>query len=189
MSTTRTGTINRVFWQILAITLVLFALAVSLIRGLLPHIPEVRTELIDYLDSEYQLHVQMDKLSAEWQAFGPALTINNLVLPPQDNLPITVVSNNVHIKLDFWQSLLTLSPQVETVVFDGLKVALNLDQLTATDDNTKPSDKATLDWLYALLLEQLGHFSITDASLQLVSKQHDYRPIFIDNLLWQVSLL
>lgn len=187
MSTTRTGTINRVFWQILAITLVLFALAVSLIRGLLPHIPEVRTELIDYLDSEYQLHVQMDKLSAEWQAFGPALTINNLVLPPQDNLPITVVSNNVHIKLDFWQSLLTLSPQVETVVFDGLKVALNLDQLTATDDNTKPSDKATLDWLYALLLEQLGHFSITDASLQLVSKQHDYRPIFIDNLLWQNS--
>ncbi|AZG71850.1 YhdP family protein [Shewanella livingstonensis] len=187
MSTTQAVTINRIFWQILAITLVLFALVVSLIRGLLPHVPEVRTELIGYLQNEYQLHVQMDELSAEWQAFGPALTVKNLVLPPQDNLPITVISENVHIKLDFWQSLFTLSPQVETVVFDGVKVALNLDELAATDEHTKATDKANLDWLYGLLLEQLGHFSITDASLQLVSKQHDYRPIFIDNLVWQNS--
>ncbi|MBO1896572.1 TIGR02099 family protein [Shewanella sp. BF02_Schw] len=185
MSTTQAVTINRLCWQILAIALVLFALVVSLIRGLLPHIPEVRTELIHYLESEYQLHVQMDKLSAEWQAFGPALTVNNLVLPPQDNLPITVISENVHIKLDFWQSLFTLSPQIETVVFDGVKVALNLDELAASDDQATVGDKANLDWLYGLLLEQLGHFSITDASLQLVSKQHAYQPIFIDNLLWQ----
>jgi uncharacterized protein (TIGR02099 family) len=188
VSTTQAVTINRIFWQILAITLVLFALVVSLIRGLLPHIPEVRTELIDYLQSEYQLHVQMDELSAEWQAFGPSLTVNNLVLPPQDNLPITVISENVHIKLDFWQSLFTLSPQVETVVFDGVKVALNLDQLSpASDEHTQPDAQANLDWLYKLLLEQLEHFSVIDASLQLVSKQQHYRPIFIDNLVWQNS--
>jgi uncharacterized protein (TIGR02099 family) len=187
VSTTQAVTINRLSWQILAIALVLFALVVSLIRGLLPHIPEVRTELVDYLQNEYQLHVQMGELSAEWQAFGPALTVSNLVLLPQDNLPITVISENVHIKLDFWQSLLTLSPQIETVVFDGVKVALNLDELASTDENATAGDMANLDWLYGLLLEQLGHFSITDASLQLFSKQQDYRPIFIDNLLWQNS--
>lgn len=187
MSTTRAATINRICWQILAITLVLFALAVSLIRGLLPHIPEVRTELVNYLYSEYHLQVQMDELNAEWQAFGPALTIKNLNLPPQELLPITVISQNVHIKLDFWQSLFTLSPQVETVVFDGVKVALNLDQLPANgvSDNSQP--QANLDWLYHLLLEQLAHFSITDASLQLMSSEHDYRPIFIDNLEWHNS--
>ncbi|MGI2170301.1 YhdP family protein [Shewanella sp. MF05960] len=191
MSTTRAATINRICWQILAITLVLFALAVSLIRGLLPHIPEVRTELVNYLYTEYHLQVQMDELNAEWQAFGPALSIKNLNLPPQASLPMTVISQNVHIKLDFWQSLFTLSPQVETVVFDGVSVALNLDQLSTNDDsdhrdnNSQP--QANVDWLYHLLLEQLAHFSITDASLQLISSEHDYRPIFIDNLEWQNS--
>ncbi|MGX9461965.1 YhdP family protein [Shewanella sp. A14] len=169
----------------MAISLVLFALVVSLIRGLLPHIPEVRTELVTYLESKYQLHVQMDELNAEWQAFGPALTVKNLVLPPQDNLPITVISQNVHIKIDFWQSLFSLSPQIETVVFDGVKVALDLDQLTTGGNPSEADNHANLDWLYSLLLEQLGHFSITDASLLLVSQQHDYRPIFVDNLLWQ----
>jgi len=185
VSTTRTVTLNRLGWQMLAITLVLFALVVSLIRGLLPHIPEVRTELIHYLESEYQVHVQMGELSAEWQAFGPALTVNNLVLPPQKNLPITVISQHVHIKLDFWQSVFTLSPQIETVVFDGVKVALNLDELAASDTKATPAEQVNLDWLYRVLLEQLAHFSITDGSLQLVSQEQDYQPIFIDNLLWQ----
>ncbi|WP_350431960.1 YhdP family protein [Shewanella sp. H8] len=184
MSINRAATINRLSWQILAITLVLFALVVSLIRGLLPHIPEIRTELVNYLESEYHLNVQMDELNAEWQAFGPALTVKNLVLPPQDDLPITVISENVHIKLDFWQSLISLRPQIETVVFDGVKVALNLDQLPTTDEHAETDNKANLDWLYGLLLEQLGHFLIKDASLQLISSQHNYRPIFIDNLLW-----
>lgn len=187
MSTTRVATINRICWQILAITLVLFALAVSLIRGLLPHVPEVRTELVNYLYSEYKLQVEVETLSAEWQAFGPALSIKNLTLPPQESLPITVISQNVHIKIDFWQSLFTLSPQVETVVFDGVSVALNLDQLSANDELDSNQPQANMDWLYHLLLEQLAHFSITDASLQLISSEHDYRPIFIDNLEWQNS--
>lgn len=169
----------------MAITLVLFALVVSLIRGLLPHIPEVRTELVNYLHTEYQLEVQMDQLNAQWQAFGPALSIKNLNLPPQELMPITVISENVHIKLDFWQSVFTLSPQVETVIFDGVSIAINLDQIA---DGAEHSQSTTnLDWLYGLLLEQLGHFSITDASIQLISRDHDYRPIYIDNLEWQNS--
>ncbi|GGP41678.1 DUF3971 domain-containing protein [Shewanella saliphila] len=163
----------------------LFALVVSLIRGLLPHVPEVRTELVNYLYSEYQLQVSVEALSAEWQAFGPALSIKNLTLPPQDALPITVISKNVHVKLDFWQSLFTLSPQVETVAFDGLRVALNLDQVADNNNSDNSQAKTNLDWLYGLLLEQLEHFSITDASLQLISRQHDYRPIFVDTLEWQ----
>ncbi|MGB6137798.1 MAG: YhdP family protein [Shewanella sp.] len=185
MSTTRAATFNRICWQILAITLVLFALAVSLIRGLLPHVPEVRTELVSYLYSEYKLQVEVEALSAEWQAFGPALSIKNVTLPPQESLPITVISKNVHIKLDFWQSLFTLSPQVETVVFDGISVALNLDQIADNNNSDNSQTKANLDWLYGLLLEQLEHFSITDASLQLISSEHDYRPIFVDMLEWQ----
>ncbi|QBF82772.1 TIGR02099 family protein [Shewanella maritima] len=182
VSNSRLGTVNRICWRFIAVALVLFALLVSLIRGLLPQLTEVRNEIVTYLYEQYQLEVQLGEISAKWQAYGPALSVHNLVLPQQDNLPMTIVAKDVHFKLDFWDSLMTASPQIETVNFDGLQVALNLDELKQLSSNSKTS--SDLDWLYALLLEQLDHFSLTDASLQLYSSQHQFRPIFIDNLQW-----
>ncbi|CAM3469015.1 YhdP family protein [Shewanella violacea] len=161
----------------------LFALMVSLFRGLLPQLDEVRNELVKYIDQQYQVRVNVGQLSAEWQAFGPALTVKKLVIPPQENLPFTLVVNDVHIKLDFWESLFTASPQIENVIFDGVYVALDLDKLNESKDATSAQEMDT-DWLYRLLLEQLDRFSIKQASLQLLSKKHNYRPIFVKDLKW-----
>ncbi|WP_434930668.1 YhdP family protein [Shewanella sp. HL-SH5] len=178
----RLTAIGRTSLQVLAILLVLFALGVSLIRGLLPHIPEVRQEILVYVEKNYGVKLQLEGLSAKWQAYGPALTVTNLVLPPQDNLPITLVSEQVNIKLDFWQSLLTLSPQIETVSFDKVRIAIDVDKLS--NQSGSPTPIANMDWLYAFLLEQLNHFSINDVSVQLNSSLHQFRPIFVDNLVW-----
>ena len=183
---------SRGCWQVLAIILVLFALVVSLFRGLLPQLDQVRTELANYIKSEYQVQVNVGELTAEWQTFGPALTVKQLVLPPQENLPFTLVVDNVHVKLDFWQSVITLSPQIETVIFDGVQVALDIDKLNQTDptvDQVTPSSPVDTDWLYKLLLEQLDHFSIRDGSLQLLSENHEYRPIYVKDLRWKNSKL
>ena len=177
---------SRLCWQILAIILVLFALVVSLFRGLLPQLDEVRTELVKYVEQQYQVRVNVGLLSAEWQAFGPALTVSKLVIPPQERLPFTLVVNDVHIKLDFWESLFTASPQIENVIFDGVQIALDLDKLNETDDTTSAQEMDT-DWLYRLLLEQLERFSIKQASLQLLSKKNNYRPIFVKDLKWSNS--
>ncbi|MCL1142110.1 YhdP family protein [Shewanella gaetbuli] len=182
MSLQHLATFGRITFQILAILLVLFALAVSLIRGLLPHVPEVRQDILTYVDEQYDLTIQIGDFSAKWQAYGPSITINQLVLPPQQNIPFTLISDQVHIKLDFWQSLLTLSPQIETVSFDGVDVAIHLDELPTSAKT--PSSNTNLDWLYALLLEQLAHFSINDVTVQLFNGQHDFKPIFVENLEW-----
>ncbi|MCL1139326.1 YhdP family protein [Shewanella pneumatophori] len=180
----RSFSFPRFCWQFLAIILVLFALMVSLFRGLLPQLDQVRVELINYVESEYQVEVQVGKLAAEWQAYGPALTVKNFVLPAQDNLPVTLIFNQVNVKFDFWQSIVTASPQIEDVIFDGVNVALDLDHLKSL----KPRESSTAmqtDWLYKLLLEQLDRFSITDARFQLLSQQHAYRPIFIKDMKWR----
>ncbi|WP_394203782.1 YhdP family protein [Shewanella waksmanii] len=180
-------TFGRLCWQTLAIILVLFALVVSLIRGLLPKLDDVRYEVINYIEQQYQVEIQLDKLAAEWQAYGPALTMKRIVIPHQERIPVTAVIDNVHIKLDFWQTLLTAQPQIETVIFDGLHVALDIDQLSRKDagQSEPQSSESNIDWLYALLLEQLDRFSISDASLQLLSRHHDFRPIYIKNLFWR----
>ena len=180
----RSFSFARFCWQFLAIFLVLFALTVSLFRGLLPQLDQVRLELISFVKSEYNVEVEVGKLAAEWQAYGPALTVKNFVLPAQDNLPVTLLFNQVHVKFDFWQSLVTASPQIEDVIFDGVNVALDLDSLQAMTPRDSTSQIQT-DWLYKLLLEQLDRFSITDARFQLLSKRHDYRPIFIKDMRWR----
>ncbi|QFU24634.1 TIGR02099 family protein [Shewanella eurypsychrophilus] len=177
---------SRFCWQILAIILVLFALVVSLFRGLLPQLDEVRTELVRYVEQQYQIQVNVGQLAAEWQAFGPALTVKKLVIPPQEHLPFSSVVNAVHIKFDFWDSLLTRTPQIENVIFDGVQVALDIDKLN-TSSGAASVQKADTDWVYQLLLEQLERFSIKQASLQLLSKNHDYRPIFVKDLKWYNS--
>ncbi|ABZ78374.1 conserved hypothetical protein [Shewanella halifaxensis HAW-EB4] len=180
----RSFNLTRFCWQFLAIILVLFALMVSLFRGLLPQLDQVRMELIAFVEAEYQVEVEVGQLAAEWQAYGPALTVKNFVLPAQDNLPVTLLFNQVHIKFDFWQSLMTASPQIEDVIFDGANIALDLDRLKALEPR-ESTTKMQTDWIYKLLLEQLDRFSITDARFQLLSKEHDYRPIFIKDMKWR----
>ncbi|WP_228290813.1 YhdP family protein [Shewanella cyperi] len=169
---------GRICGQMLALALVLFALAVSLIRGLLPQLTQVRQDLVDYLHEQYQVQVQLGSLSAEWQAFGPALTVDHLVLPPQPKLPVTLIVQRTEFKLDFWQSLVNRRPQIENVKFDGVEVAINLDQLEAGEG------EVNLDWLYRLLLEQLERFAMDRVSIQLLSQNHTIRPIFLDKLRW-----
>ena len=179
--------LSRFCWQLLALILVLFALTVSLIRGLLPQVDEVRQQLVEYVKSEYQIDIQVGELSAQWQAFGPAVTVDNLVIPTQDKLPVTVLVKHVQIKLDFWQSLLTTSPRIEDVNFDGVHIALDIDKLSGNKAQGAANQTAQTDWLYKLLLKQLERFSLTDASVQLLSLQHEYRPIHIRHLNWRNS--
>ncbi|MGE6380879.1 YhdP family protein [Shewanella baltica] len=176
--------LSRFCWQFIALILVLFALAVSLIRGLLPQVDGVRQQLVDYVKSEYKVDVQVGELSAHWQAFGPAINIDNLVIPPQEQLPVTLIIKNVQVKLDFWQSLLTFTPRIEDVNFDGVHIALNMDKLT--ENNPAATNKAPqVDWLYALLLKQLDRFSLTHATVQLLSLRQEFRPIHIRQLNWR----
>ncbi|MCL1075332.1 YhdP family protein [Shewanella dokdonensis] len=178
--------IGRFCWQLLAVSLLLFALLVSLIRGLLPQLDQVRQQLTSYIEQQYGVRVEVGQLSAHWQAYGPSLTVERLVLPKQEHLPITLVVQNVQVKLDFWETLLTAKPQVENVIFNGVQLALDLDQLNAPNQAAAGDNHAStnMDWLYALLLEQLQRFSIGDATVQLVSRDIHYRPIHIGNLRW-----
>ncbi|MGE4259697.1 YhdP family protein [Shewanella sp.] len=178
--------IGRFCWQLLAVSLLLFALLVSLIRGLLPQLDQVRQELTSYIEQHYGVRVEVGQLSAHWQAYGPSLTVERLVLPKQEHLPVTLVVQNVQVKLDFWETLLTAKPQVENVIFNGVQLALDLDQLNPPDTAATGHQGAgsNIDWLYALLLEQLERFSVGDATIQLLSRDIHYRPIHIGNLRW-----
>ncbi|WP_165905073.1 YhdP family protein [Parashewanella curva] len=183
--------------KILAAFLVLFALLVSLIRGLLPQLDDARNELVRFVEDTYHVQVYVGGLSAQWQAYGPAITVDNLVLPEQDKLPATLILQQVQVKLDFWQTLLTLSPKIEDVKVDGVHIGLKLNKIEAEEGKVteeiiqdtvqelkqnNPPDQ--LDWLYQLLFEQLHRYSLSDVSIELLSHDRQFEPIHIQNFHW-----
>nr|WP_283165461.1 YhdP family protein [Shewanella litorisediminis] len=179
---------GRICGLTLATLLVLFALGVSLIRSLLPQLEQARDKVTDYLWENYRIEVKVSRLAAEWQAFGPSLTVENLILPPQEGLPLTLIIKRTDIKLDFWQTLLSREATVEHVAFEGVQIALDLDAMgNEGAAETAPASKDStrvIDWLSPLLLEQLQQFALTDATVQLKSKHHDFRPIYVGDLRW-----
>ncbi|WP_258405460.1 YhdP family protein [Shewanella sp. FJAT-52076] len=190
----RPAALGRICGLTLATLLVLFALGVSLIRSLLPQLEQARDKVTDYLWENYRIEVKVSRLAAEWQAFGPSLTVENLILPPQEGLPLTLIIKRTDIKLDFWQTLISREPTVEHVAFEGVQIALDLDAMggsgpqepiPASNDTARVKESTrVIDWLSPLLLEQLQQFALTDATVQLKSKHHDFRPIYVGDLRW-----
>ncbi|MBV7315311.1 YhdP family protein [Shewanella sp. NIFS-20-20] len=165
-------------WKSLAVLLVVFALMVSLVRSLLPQVDHVRQQLVQLLEQEFQLQVELEGINADWQAYGPELRLNQLLVPQQADLPISLAVDSVQIKLDFWQSLLHLEPQIQDVKFSGVTLGLDLEQLALSEP------QKNIDWLYALLLGQLQRYSITDLQLDLYRQNRHFKPIHIDQLNW-----
>ncbi|GLS82359.1 YhdP family protein [Paraferrimonas haliotis] len=162
----------------LAIVLVLFALTVSLVRGLLPQLNQLKADVENYIASQYHVNIEIGSMEAAWAAYGPELTINELVIPQQSALPVSMTVDKIHLKLDFWQTLVTATPQVEDVGFDGLKFELDLDILDS------PTSQGNSDWLYALLLEQLDRYSITEAQVTLKRNNKRSNPIYLSEFKW-----
>lgn len=177
-------TLGRYCGLSLSIIIVLFALTVSLFRGLLPQLAGVRLQLIDYIETQYQVKVHVEELSSQWEGYGPAFTIKNFTLPIQQHIPFALKVNSVQVQLDFWQSLTHFAPEIEMVSFDGVSIELDLDKVKSIQNQASQSQDTDLEFIYALLLEQLTYFELTDTKLQLIGHNQNYSPIYINDLKW-----
>ncbi|GLP97367.1 YhdP family protein [Paraferrimonas sedimenticola] len=158
----------------LAVVLVLFALAVSLVRGLLPQLDQLRANVEEYVDEQYQVDIRLGRIEAAWAAYGPELTLNDVEVPKQPGVPVSLSAEKMRFKLDFWQTLLKASPQIEEVAFDGVDVVLDLGAMRS------PETSGNSDWLYELLLERLERYSITRAQVTLLHPNWQSEPIYLN---------
>ncbi|WP_163934583.1 YhdP family protein [Paraferrimonas sp. SM1919] len=167
---------------ILAITtiLVIIALLLSFIRLLLPQLEDQHSKIAQYVENEYQLQIAVGQLKAGWAAYGPEVIIQDLQLPEQVGMPFTLNVNQVQIKLDFWQTIRQLKPVLEDVNFDDIELVLDLKKFAQLESD----QNSNTDWVYELLLEQLGNFSLND--LEVVFKgDQKIAPLIVNYLDWR----
>jgi uncharacterized protein (TIGR02099 family) len=101
----------RVAGYVLASVVVTAALLVSLLRLLVPMVPDYKQDIEEWVGEMIDARVRVESIDAGWRGLGPGLILQGVALiDPQSNLPFLRFSE-VEVTLNPWASLLTGTPQ------------------------------------------------------------------------------
>ncbi|WP_341502872.1 YhdP family protein [Gallaecimonas sp. GXIMD4217] len=172
------GWLARKTWLLLALTLVLTALAISVARIAITRLDQVRPQLLGWIQAETGLPVQASSLRGSWVGLGPAIEITDLTLADGELLDLS--ANKVQLQLRFWSSLLNLEPRLAAVEVDGLRLSLSRWPQGTKGDRGGGDGLAALERLF---LSQLGRVRLREAELTLPSR-FGPRTLVIDQAAW-----
>ncbi|MFT5543193.1 MAG: hypothetical protein ACI97K_002914 [Glaciecola sp.] len=170
--------IVRKLWTLIAITLVVFALLMSLLRYSLPLLNDKKHFFEDYVQQEYGVGLKIESIYASWQGFGPALVLDGVTLEQSDKSPIELNIQSIYIEVDFWDSLLTRQISSKIFSLDGLLLDIDLQQIRSSNN-----DFPILSALEGLFLEQLQTFSLVNSAVT-ISGANNQQSFNIANLSW-----
>ena len=170
--------IVRKLWALLAISLVVVAVALSLLRISLPYLNEQKQVLENYLGQRFGVELHIGSISAQWKGLGPAIVLQDIQLVQNQQSPIDLKISETIIELDFWESV--LHRQIQSNKFDlrGMRVTIDLASLQQED-----SDYPIVAALEKLFLQQLQSFSISNSRLLLLTPD-DQQTVLIDQVSW-----
>ena len=169
----------RKLWTVVAITLVVFAILMSLLRYSLPLLNDKKHFFEDYVKSEYGVDLKIDSISASWQGVGPAIVLNKVALAQSDSSPISLHAESVYIEIHFWDSLLTQQVSSKNFSLEGLLIDLDLQRV----QGESATDFPVVDALEVLFLEQLQRFSLVNSTLT-IAGANNTQSFNIENLSW-----
>ncbi|MFQ3248467.1 MAG: hypothetical protein ACI9O6_000269 [Glaciecola sp.] len=170
--------IVRKLWTLVAITLVVFALLMSLLRYSLPLLNDKKEFFEEYASIEYGVDLKIESISASWQGVGPALVLEGVTLEQSDRSPIELNISNIYVEIDFWDSLLTQQISSKNFSLDGLLLDVDLQRIQSSNN-----DYPILDALEGLFLEQLQSFSLVNSEVT-ISGANNRQSFDIANLSW-----
>lgn len=173
----------RKIWQISAVTLVLLAVLVSLVKYSLPYANDYRAEVEQFLGEQLNADISIGSLSASWQGNGPALVINQVGFADNAKAPISVSIEQTRLHINLWQSLLDRQLHSNYFVLQGFDAEIDARALLSSESKTSSSQQQAL--IESLFLGEQGHFAIEDSELNIISLDNRHHRIFLENLVWQ----
>ncbi|WP_177203488.1 YhdP family protein [Marinospirillum celere] len=172
-------------WALL-ILLVLLALAVLLIRSLLPHLDQARPDLEAWLSQQLPFQYQSEAIQASLYRLDPRLGIEGISLSRKDQVFMEL--EYLEVELDSWSSLLAWAPRMKEVQLSNLHIWLEetpegwklpgwqtaeSEQATATRVAAGVQAEELLEWLELLLVQ--GELDFSELTLHL--KPLDAEPL------------
>lgn len=168
----------RKIWALLALSLVVVAVALSLLRYSLPYMDQQKQVLEDYLSQQFETELSIGSITAKWQGTGPAIVLKDLKLVQDSQSPVQLQIAETVIELDFWDSVLQAQIQSNKFDLQGMRITLNMGSL-----RQESSNYPIVAALEKLFLQQLQSFSISDSSFLLITP-NDTQTVLIDQVSW-----
>lgn len=174
-------------WLLLAVSIVILATVVTLLRFGLPYAQSYKTNIEHLIAENYGAKVQIGQLSAGWQSTGPALLLQQVEVKNEQGEALLQIAET-RVRIDFWGSLTSLQLKAEHFELSGLKYQLDSRQLLQSDNSAVSAAENAEPLLSAveqLLFQQLKNFTLVDSELTLQSQYTPDIVIRISKLAWR----
>ncbi|MDE3271198.1 YhdP family protein [Pseudoalteromonas sp. G4] len=174
----------RKIWQIFAISLVLIAVLVSLLKYSLPYANDYKGEIEALLTEQVGTDIAIGSISAGWEHTGPALVLNQVSFGKEQSLALGLYVEQSRLHVNVWQSVLQRRLVSNYFVLSGLNAKIDLNQPMPSREQS--ADGANLiDVLETLFLAESGHFAVEDSQLFIKTKRNENRQIAVERVTWQ----
>jgi len=168
-------------YLVIAFSLFIFAICLTLARILFVSADDYKDYLTTWLSDRYSIHLSAKNISAGVDFDGIIITLDNIQLAQSKDLPFEVSSDYLFLHLDFWDSLVERQLNFNRVSLQGVDLTIKKRQ----ESKTKSAKSLlTLDALQNVFLQQLNQFSIKDSQVHFTTHTGLAKTIQIQHLRW-----
>lgn len=172
-------------WALVALSLVVVAVSISVVRYSLPYMNDQKHHLEQWLSGQVGAELKIGEISAKWQGVGPSIIlrdirlIQNTTATQNTQSPITLTIAETVIEVDFWQSV--RARQIQSNKFDLRKMELSIDIASLEQEETQ---YPIVEALEKLFLQQLQLFSISQSKIIINTRNNQQQVVLIDQVSW-----
>ncbi|ALO40756.1 YhdP family protein [Pseudoalteromonas phenolica] len=178
----------RKVWQLIAVTLVLLAVLVSVFRYSLPYANDYKHDLEVLINEQFDVDLRIGSITASWEGVGPALVLENVTFDDNNNSPIRLRIDNTSLQINVIESLRFLQLRSDYFVLEGFAadVDLNALDISTQQSDTEFEQQALIE---SLFLGESGHFAIKNSSLNLTMRNGKEHTLLLEDVIWQNNVL
>ena len=167
-------------YLVIAFSLFIFAICLTLARILFISADDYKDYLTTWVSDNYSINLSAKNISAGIDFDGIIITLDDIQLAKSNDLPFKISSDYLFLNLNFWDSIVERRLNFNRVSLQGVDLTIKNQQ------DTKKSEQSllTLDSLKNVFLQQLNQFSIKDSLVHFTTHTGLEKTIVIQKLRW-----
>ncbi|MFU2510149.1 YhdP family protein [Pseudoalteromonas sp. ASV78] len=173
----------RKLWQVCAITLVLLAVVVSVLKYTLPYANDYKGDLEGYLFDKFAVNLSIGAISASWHGKGPAIVLEEISFEDNKTSPIALTIAKASLELNIWETIKTWQLKSSYFVINGFHA--NVDMPSMLDSQSGDVSFEQKELIEGLFLGETGHFAVENSSLNFMLGDGKERRLILENIVWQ----
>ncbi|MCG7535776.1 YhdP family protein [Pseudoalteromonas sp. OOF1S-7] len=173
-------------WQVFAVTLVLLAVLVSLVKYSLPYANEYKQDIEALVLQQLGVELNIGSISASWQGNGPALVLRDVNFEDNVRSPISLHIAQTSLQLNLVESVRQWRLVSNYFVLDGFDATIDVKAMAQSmEGGSGEFEQQAL--IEELFLGDTGHFAVQNSQVTLLIADDKSHTLLVPDLIWQNS--